>query len=261
MKYLKQAFLWGMLIISGCSGEDSADADFSAGGNSSNGNGGFSGDGATGSLSKFTLGGNHLYVLNSQSLVSYDISEKNNPKKSDEIYLGLGIETVMTRGNNLFIGTTTGMHIFDISVPSQPQKLSTYEHVYSCDPVALSGDYAYVTLRSGTGCFRGENRLDIVDISNLRNPTLKNSIIMTNPHGLGTDADDLFVTEGSSGLIRFDISDKINPKLEYKITDIHAVDVIPNSGVLVVTGNLEVVQYQYNLEDGVSMNELSTLKF
>ncbi len=89
------------------------------------------------------------------------------------------------------------MHIFNIDDRLKPLKLSTYQHIFSCDPVVADDKYAYVTLRSGNSCFRGVNRLDIIDISDLTNPKFATSMNMSNPYGLALDGIIyLFVIEG-----------------------------------------------------------------
>ena len=86
------------------------------------------------------------------------------------------------------------MHIYDVSNPASPQKLSVYQHVYSCDPVVVEGDFAYVTLNSlNTWCGRFSNQLDIIDISDLSDPKLIKQYAMESPLGLGIYGNLLFV--------------------------------------------------------------------
>ena len=89
-------------------------------------------------------------------------------------------------------------------MPSQPEQESEIEHVESCDPVIVSGEYAYITLRNGSKCQGFINELDIVDISNLNAPVLVKKFDMTNPHGLSKDGDLLFICDGKDGLKVFD---------------------------------------------------------
>ncbi len=236
-----------ILLITSCE-DDTANDDslgFSPGAN----NGGSSGgDGIGGSLNRFTTSGDHLYVLNETSLIPFDISDRENPTRENDIHLGVGIETILVRGENIFVGTTTGMHIFDISIPSAPELLSTYQHVLSCDPVAVSGDVAYVTLREGTGCGRLRiNRMDVVDISNLKSPFEIRTIAMDHPHGLGVDGDNLFVTQGDFGIWHYDIANERNPRyIDVFSEDANAFDVIALNGVLTVTGKDGVRLFDYS---------------
>ena len=142
----------------------------------------------------------------------------------------------------------TGMHILDISSPESPVTLSTFRHVTSCDPVVVEGDYAYVTLRTGNFCAGNVNQLDVVDISDLRNPQLVKTYPMTNPHGLGIDNHTLFVCDGSAGLKAYDATDVnlIDDNLIAHHKDVHAVDVIPFNNVLMMIGQDGIFQYDYS---------------
>ncbi len=146
------------------------------------------------------------------------------------------------------IGTQNGMYIFNISSPENPQFVSVYSHVVSCDPVVAEGNYAYVTLRSGTNCNRGVNVLDVVDIRDLKTPKLLSSYPMQSPHGLGVGGDLLFVTEGDYGMKVFDKTDPKALKQINYFQDFAAVDVIPEDNTLIITGKDGVYQYSYNAQ-------------
>ncbi|MGB0523306.1 MAG: LVIVD repeat-containing protein [Flammeovirgaceae bacterium] len=207
-----------------------------------------------GSLNKFTVSGDYLYVINHQQLIPYNISNPSAPVQEDAINVGIGIETVITRGNTLFIGANNGMYIFDITDRDNPVQLSLYQHILACDPVAVKGDYAYVTLRSTSACNfgNGQNLLDVVDISDLRNPRAVNSINMDTPYGLGIDGEHLFISKGLNGLDHFSIRIPTNPVITEQLTNIpHNVDVIAvsnqyYSNLLIVTGEAGIYQYDYS---------------
>ena len=93
-----------------------------------------------------------------------DISELYNPIQVTTLNVGWGLETIFQYKNNLFIGSQTGMYIYDLSDPAVPEQLSVFNHLRSCDPVVVDDDYAYVTLRSGTFCMNGNNQLDVGNI-------------------------------------------------------------------------------------------------
>ncbi|WP_234733819.1 LVIVD repeat-containing protein [Tellurirhabdus bombi] len=231
-KYL--AYLIGSALLSSCS------ADFSSKDSVS------PGTGTGGSMARFTVAGNTLYTVGHSSLQAYDISQTSNPKAGSKISLGFGVETIFPYQQNLFIGTQTGMYIFDITQPQSPQQLSFYDHFQSCDPVVAQGKYAYITLRSGTTCRNNNlNTLDVVDISNLTKPKLVKSYPMKNPHGLGIDGNLLFVCEGDHGLRILDVTDPTAIQEVQFITDIQTYDVIPSSKVLIVTGKSGIFQYSY----------------
>lgn len=184
-----------------------------------------------------------------------------DPKPGAKLTLGFGIETIFPYQQNLFIGSQTGMYIYDISQPDAPKQLSIYQHIVSCDPVVAQGNTAYVTLRSGTTC-RGNtsfNSLDVIDVSNLRAPKVLRSYPMKNPFGLGIDGNLLFVCEGDFGLKVLDVTDPLNIKQLQFIENVRTYDVIPNRKVLIVTGKDGI--YQYSYADPTALKLLSRLDF
>lgn len=202
--------------------------------------------GQAGSMARFAVSGNNLYIVDNENLHLFDITDATDPSPAGTVGIGFGIETIFPYRNNLFIGSTTGMHIYDISTPANPTKLSVYRHVTACDPVVVQDDYAYVTIRDGVDCRFGSNLLDVVDISDLRTPRAVGSYDMYNPHGLGIDGTSLFVTEGDQGLKIFDAGDPFNLVLKRQIEDFHGYDVIPDNGNLILIGNDGLYQYAYD---------------
>ena len=206
-----------------------------------------SGNGTGGSLARFTLGEGTLYTVSNFDLNVFDINASPAlPNKLKTITLGFGAETIFPYKNMLFIGTTTGMKIFDNQDQTNPKLLSTFTHIYSCDPVVVQGNYAYVTLRNGTGCTRGQNSLDIVDIKDPKNPSLIKSFPLQNPHGLAVDGNNLFICEGNFGLKSFDITNPLQPIEREFIKDVISYDVIPNNKKIIVTGKNGIYQYDYS---------------
>lgn len=212
-----------------------------------------SGSGLGGSLARFTISNNHLYALDGGEVKAVDISVDADPQPKSKLYVNWDIETIFPHRNNLFIGARSGMHILDISSPENPQHISTFQHVNSCDPVVVDDEYAYVTLRSGNPTCEGfDNQLDVLDISNLQSPKLVESYAMKNPHGLGVDGDLLFICDGDDGIKMFDIQDKlaIDKNLLAHHKNIHAYDVIPFDHTLMLIGEDGIFQYDYsNLQD------------
>lgn len=207
-----------------------------------------SGPGVGGSLARITINGDHLYMLDGGELQVADITSENHPVAKSRSAIAWDIETIFPYKNNLFIGSASGMHIMDISVPDAPVKLSTYAHVRSCDPVVVDDQYAYVTLRSGTSCQGFTNQLEVIDVQNLTSPKLLKTYPMTNPHGLGIDDETLFICDGSDGLKAFDATDinAIDKNLLAHYKDINARDVIPYNDILIMIGEDGLFQYDYS---------------
>lgn len=207
-----------------------------------------SGLGVGGSLARFTLSGDHLYLLDGGDLQTIDVTSEHSPVAKTRQHVAWDIETIFPHKNNLFIGSTTGMHIYSISQPETPTAVSMYSHVVSCDPVVVDDEFAYVTLRSGTTCFGTTNQLEVIDIRTITNPQLVASYQMTNPHGLGVDEETLFLCDGSDGLKAFDVTDvhSIADNMLAHYKNINAQDVIPYNDVLIMIGTDGIFQYDYS---------------
>lgn len=233
--------------------------------NSSGASSGVSGSGVGigGSMARFGIKGKVLYVVDMNTLKVFDITNKTTPSKINDIYPGWNVETMFLTENEMFLGTTTGMIIFDISNPLSPVSKAFFQHARSCDPVIVDDTLAYVTLRTGTNCGGNLNCLDVVNIKNINLPTTVMSYPMTNPHGLGKDGDLLFICDGSAGLKVYDAADpkNISSHLIYSYPNIKAFDVIPIGDVLVLIGDDGLYQYNYsNVQNITLMSSILVVK-
>jgi hypothetical protein len=216
--------------------------------------------GVGGSMARFAISENALYVIDKARLMTFDISIPATPEKKNEVYVSFDVETIFPLGNYLYIGAQTGMHIFSIANLFEPAFVSTYSHLTSCDPVVVQGNYAYVTLRSGTMCNSTTNSLEVIDVSNLLSPQLIKAYDMVNPHGLGIDSAALFVCDGTAGLKIFNASDVMNITSNQiaAYPDINTFDVIPANGLLILIGSDGLYQYDYsNLTDIKYLSKIS----
>ena len=204
--------------------------------------------GVSGSMSRFTISKNFLYAIDGSIMAVVDINNPTQPKRKADQTLLTWPETLFPNGQNLFVGARAGMSIFDLTSPDQPVLLSTYEHISSCDPVVVSGKYAYVTLYNGDICHMNTNELQLIDISNLKDPQLYTKYSMTNPHGLGIDNNVLFICDGNDGLKIFDATtpDGIAARQLAHYPDINAIDIIPFDSIAIVIGTDGLYQYDYS---------------
>lgn len=209
--------------------------------------------GIGGSLARFTISSGILYVVDQSNLRMFGTG--SGFASLGTAYIGRNIETIFPYNNHLFIGSTNGTFIYDISAPTSPVYISTYIHGTACDPVVVDGDYAYITLRSGTPCNTSLNQLEVVNIQDLYNPQLSHTVQMTNPHGLGKDNDVLFVCDGADGLKVFDAAnpDAIPTIPSVTFSNIQATDVIPFNNRLLMIGNDGLYQYDYSNVQNISL--------
>lgn len=214
-----------------------------------------SGVGLGGSMARFGIKGNVLYIVDKNTLKIFDITSKTTPIKVNDLYPGWNVETMFLTDKTMFLGTTTGMAIFDISNPTSPISRTFFTHARSCDPVIVDDTLAYVTLRTGTGCGGVLNCLDVVNIKDIIKPVAVMSYPMVNPNGLGKDGNTLFVCDGSAGLKVYNASDPklISSNMIYSYPNIKAYDVIPIGDVLVLIGDDGLFQYNYSNVKNISL--------
>ncbi len=204
------------------------------------------GTGKAGSLSRFALVSDHLYALSGTTLRILSLQDPTMRLIPYGVYVGSDAETIFASGSSLFVGSQTGMSIYDTTDPKNPRGLGALTHARSCDPVVVHGQLAYLTLRGGGQFCSGQNnQMDIIDITDLKRPKLIKTYLMEGPAGLGIDGTQLFICDGSAGLKLYDVTDPLNVMLLEQIPDEHCLDVIPSVGLLVVSGKNGIRQYQY----------------
>jgi len=240
------------LFLGACSMQDSGDSTFDRAAPTT---------GQAGSLARFAIQGDNLYIVDQTNLRTFSLATPTEPKQIHTTNIGFGIETIFPYQNKFFIGASDAMYIYDFSNPEAPIQLSRYQHITACDPVVAQGNYAYVTLRnSQITCTRSENVLEVVDISNPSNPQMIKRFSMINPHGLGVDGTDLFVTEGSNGLKRFDITDPTNPVEKEFLRNTASFDVIPRNKTLIAVGSDGLYQYDYSQSPMQLLSKIPVVK-
>jgi hypothetical protein len=208
--------------------------------------------GVGGSMARFIINGDHFYGLNQNNMQVINIEQPYRPMAVSKIEMERTVETVFIENNYLYIGTQTGMLIYDISNSGAPLYKSEYNHFQSCDPVVVKDKLAYVTLRAGNRCGNWQNLLEVIDLQNIMLPTLLKSYPMTEPYGLGLDNKTLFVCDGKAGLKIYDASNpyQIDQHILKQYADLNAYDVIPLGDILILIAEDGLYQYSYaNLQD------------
>lgn len=204
--------------------------------------------GVGGSLARFIIFSDQLYALNNNNLQMIDIPNSAKPSAGNKIGLNRVVETLFIESDKLFVGTQSGMLIYDLSDAANPVYVAEYNHFQSCDPVVVSDGYAYVTMRSGNRCGNFTNLMDVVDLHVINDPQLVKSYSMSDPYGLGIENKTLFVCDGSAGLKIYDVTDplRIDEHLIKTFADINATDAIPTGTSLIVLATDGIYQYDYS---------------
>jgi hypothetical protein len=215
-------------------------------------------NGANGSMSRFGLYKDYLYTVLNSTLSVIDLSGAEPVKAAEAIYVG-DVETIFSYKENLFLGTPTGMTIYSVANPLEPERMSTVWHIFGCDPVVVDNDLAYVTVHSGNLCGQNVNELMIIDVSDVKEPKHLVTYSMTKPKGLGVDKGLLFLCD--AGLKIYKIGDDPQQLLANRLAhfaDMEGYDVIPYDDVLMMIADDGLYQYDYsNLESITQLSRIS----
>jgi hypothetical protein len=218
---------------------------------------GFNEVSTAGSMTRFLPIDRYLYTINLNELVLFSIGDNYQPSRFARLDTRTQAETLFQLNNLLFIGTTTGMLMYDVASPSNPNYLNSIEHFRSCDPVVADENYAYVTLRGGTNCFTETNELQIIDIRTPEELSVVARQVMFNPHGLAIHKDYLLVCDGSAGLKVVDVTNREQPEILSTDNIPFAYDIIVDFPTALVVGKGVLYQYDLsNLPEIVKTNEL-----
>ena len=203
--------------------------------------------GQGGSMARFTLMNDYLYTVSYRELFSFDVSTPQDPKYiSKSVIDNQVIETIYPFKNKLFIGSNTGMYIYDVSTPGNPVKQGQFTHVRSCDPVIADDNRAWVTLRTGTTCAGTTNALEVVDITDVTKPSLVKAYNLTNPFGLSKEGNVLFICDGKDGLKVYNSADANDIKLIKQISGMETYDVIAWNNRALVVAKDGLYQFDYS---------------
>ena len=213
-----------------------------------------------GSMTRFLPIDQFLYTISFNELVLFELTSSHQPLRWGKLDTETWAETLFRLNDILYVGSTNGMLMYDITDAGNPSYINRIEHFRSCDPVVADEVYAYVTLRGGTNCWTDLNELQIIDIQDSQNLSVVGRHILYNPHGLAVIGDHLIVCDGTAGVKVVDIADRTAPKILGTYPIDFAYDVIVSYPTALVVG--EQVMYQYdisNLPELVKISEFDIL--
>jgi hypothetical protein len=220
--------------------------------------------GVGGSMARFGLYKDYLYVVNQYNLVSFKLNSTSKVTQLNTRSVGWNVETIFINDNHIFLGTQNGMIVLSLDSPENPVQVGSFTHMTSCDPVVIKGDLAFVTLKGGTTCRGGTlNELDVVQMSNNYSKfTLLKTYAMKAPQGLGIDDDVLFLCDGDAGLKVFNIADPLAMTSVASFPSINAYDVIPMNNYLFMVGENGFYLYDYsNIQNIKQIGTIPVRKF
>lgn len=209
--------------------------------------------GQGGSSARFTIVNDYLYTVSWSDLTAFNVSMASSPQFQQKQTIGWRIETIFPFENKLFIGSNTGMFIYSLNDPASPAKEGQFSHINSCDPVIADGQYAYVTLRSGTTCNNGANQLEILNIANLSSPALVKTYAMNQPFGLAKQGNLLFICDGTKGLKIYNAADVSSLHLLKSIDGFEPMDVILKDKIAMVIAKDGFYQFDFSNTSAITL--------
>ncbi len=94
--------------------------------------------GVSGSISLFTIIDDYLYIVeNGRLLHPFNISNPGLPSVNDPVVVWGNVETLFPYNGYIFMGTPSGMIIYETSNPTVPTYVSSLSHARGCDPVVV----------------------------------------------------------------------------------------------------------------------------
>jgi hypothetical protein len=217
--------------------------------------------GVGGSYAKFQIYDNALYTIDDYRLYTFNITDYNSISLVSETWMGgwFGgeLETTYILKDNLYVGATNGMHIVGLQDEFNPVYISSFTHATGCDPVVVEEYTAYITVRGGNSCGAIEDQVNVIDISDISNPTEYSTYLLSNPYGLGIKNQILYVCN-DTGINVFDAQNPNDIVLE-NTYESNSKDIIPLSTHLITVG--ENVIHQYNYADNFGLELISTIQF
>jgi len=165
------------------------------------------------SYATFTVIGDYLYYLDQNQVVSLDISTPDDPVEISRTYVAWGAETLYPSESYLFVGGTTGMYILNRADPAHPKQIGWIQHFRACDPVVVSDNIAFVTLRGDNRCGPADDILMAVDVTNPSKPRVLCEKPSQTPYGLAVNGDRLYLSTGFNGYELLDVTSPDKPTL------------------------------------------------
>ncbi|MCC6279347.1 MAG: hypothetical protein IT262_02010 [Saprospiraceae bacterium] len=212
--------------------------------------------GIAGSYARFGITDGFLYTVDNFTLRSYSLQDPSCPNFRNAIPAGWNIETIFPWKDRLFLGSQSGVFIFNNTNPALPVQEAVFVHATGCDPVVCDENNAYVTIHDGTDCNGTFNLLEVIDIRNLPSASLTKSYNMTRPMGLSVTDEHLFLCD--DGLKIYDKSDPSDLKLLSHLNNLKTYDIIAFSDdLLMIVG--EGGFYQFDASDPANPKQISLI--
>ncbi|MCO6459779.1 MAG: hypothetical protein J5I59_00110 [Saprospiraceae bacterium] len=193
-----------------------------------------SGNGKSGSTASMITYGDYMYFIDNSILRTMSLTDPAHPVQTSQVNIPGIAETLFAFEDALYVGTRTGVLVYDLTNKAQPVYQDNAFHWPAHDPVVVQGNYGYSTTRWGDQEGSGGGNLTVLDVSNRLNPITLYSIPQEYPYGLGISGEYLYVCNGSFGINIFKIN-QFNSQVDFvsNIKTDAVYDCIPSEELLI----------------------------
>src|SRR5690606_11049005 len=106
MKTTPYIIYFALLLFIGCSKSDDALNDAQTG--------------KPGSITRFAIVNDYMYVLDQNRILTYHIANAQEPEQVATTMTDYGLETIIAYEGTIYIGSRSALYILDISIPDKP---------------------------------------------------------------------------------------------------------------------------------------------
>lgn len=209
-------------------------------------------DGQSGSITRFVVHNDYMYVLNLNEVKTFSLSNPDNPQLVNVLTTDYGLETIIIYDETIFIGSTNALYILGIDQPGNPVLLSKSERgtilLEGCDPVVVKDNFAFSTIKiinNVCGNINANSALVVYNVEDKLNPVFIGQYPLNQPNGLGYKGDYLLVCDEGSQLMEvFDISNPYEVVLtDYSFGVSDPVDIIIKGEQAIISSKKEFQFY------------------
>ncbi|MCK9447691.1 MAG: hypothetical protein M0Q41_01810 [Bacteroidales bacterium] len=209
----------------------------------------------TGFRPHFGMHANQIYVICNNALGVYSVDNHYNLKGKNEVVTNEMLYTLYINDNKLFLGSRSGMSIYNINETNSPVFMNRTNQINSCSPLTFKETLIYAGAGTSDICHTTGNRLDIFDITNIQNISLLASFSMEGISALETDDENLFICVGKEGLKVFNRTSPIELEkyLIAELKDIAALRAMRFDDILLVVGMDGIYQYDFSTPSDIQL--------
>lgn len=209
-------------------------------------------------ISTLELIGNTLFALNGQDFVTIDVSQPDLLVENNRQELLFDATDVFGNDQFVFINSLAGLRPYD-AASNSVEINSVIEDINLCpEENAIVVNNLLVAAHNGTSCFtREESGIYIYEIMAENRLVQQSFIELPDPQQVAVDANWLFATSMTRGLLVYDIS-LPTPELIHQFLGFDGTEINLNNNLLMVVGDRVLHQFTYDIA-GNTVEFLSSL--